>query len=41
MGLVESWVRKLSLRESVGLGLFMGLKAMREHAIMHRDVHHL
>ena len=26
-----------SLRDKIGLGLFMGLRPMREHAITHRD----
>ena len=37
MRLVKSQVRRPSLRESAGLGLFMGLRPMREQAIMHRD----
>ena len=37
MGLVESRDQKSSLRDKVGLGLFMGLRHMRIHAIMHRD----
>ena len=38
MRLVESRDQKPSLRDAVGLGLFMGLRAMREYAITHRDV---
>ena len=38
-GLVESRDQKPSLRDKVGLSLFMGLRAMREHAIMHRDAY--
>ena len=38
MRLVESRVPRPSLRESAGLGLFMGLRPIREHVIMHRDV---
>ena len=34
---MESWVRRSSLRESADLGLFMALRPMREHAIMHRN----
>ena len=37
MRLVESRDQKPLLRDKVGLGLFMGLRAMREHAIRHRD----
>ena len=37
MRLVESQDQMSSLRNIVGLGLFMGLRAMREHAITHRD----
>ena len=37
MGLGESRVRRTSLRASTGLGLFMGLRPMKEHAIMHKD----
>ena len=35
--LVESRGQKPSLRERVGLGLFMGLRPMREHTITHRE----
>ena len=35
--LVESCDQNPSLRDKEGLGLFMGLKPMREHTIMHRD----
>ena len=35
--LVESLDQKPLLRDKVGLGLFMGLRAMREHTIKHRD----
>ena len=35
--LVEFWDQKPSLRDKEGLGLFMGLKAMREHVITHGD----
>ena len=38
MGFVESRDQKLPIRDKVGLGLFMGLRPMREHAITHRDV---
>ena len=38
MGLVECWVLRLSLREIVGLGLFFGLRPVKEHVIVHRDV---
>ena len=37
-GLVESRDLGPSLRGKVGLGLFMGLVVIKEHAIMHRDV---
>ena len=37
MGLVESRVRRPSLREIACLGLFFGLRPMKEHAIAHRD----
>ena len=37
MGLVESQVGGPSLRESAGLGSFVGLRPMRKHAITHRD----
>ena len=37
MGLVESRFLRPSLREIVGLGLFFGLRPVKEHAIMHRD----
>ena len=37
-GLVESRDLGPSLRDKVGLGLFMGLVFIKEHAIMHRDV---
>ena len=35
--LVESRDQKPSLRDKVGLGLFIALRAMREYAITHRD----
>ena len=38
MGLVESQDQEPSLRDTKGLGLFMGLRAIREHAITHRDM---
>ena len=38
MGLVESRLRRPSLKEITGLGLFFGLRPMKEHAIMHRDL---
>ena len=41
MKLVESWDQKPSLRDKVGLGLFMGLRSMREHVITHRDEYSL
>ena len=37
MRLVESQGPKPSLRDKVGLGLFMGLRPMREHVITHKD----
>ena len=37
MGLVESQGPMPSFRDKVGLGLFMGLRPMRKHVIMHRD----
>ena len=37
MGLVESQVLRSSLREIVGLGLFFGLRPLKECAIAHRD----
>ena len=37
MGLVESRVRRLSLREIAGLVLFFGLRPVKEHVIAHRD----
>ena len=37
-GLVESQDQDPTLRDKEGLGLFMGLRAMREHAITHRNV---
>ena len=37
MRLEESRVRRLSLRENAGLGLFMGLRPIREHYITHKD----
>ena len=37
MGLVESWDQKPLLGDKVGLGLFMSLRHMRIHAIMHKD----
>ena len=37
MRLVESRVRRPSLREITGLGLFFGLRPEKEHTIMHRD----
>ena len=37
IGLVESQDQKPSLRDIVGLGLFMGLRHMRIHVITHRD----
>ena len=37
-GLVESRDQNLSLRDKVGLGLFMDLRPMREYAITHKDV---
>ena len=37
MGFVEFWDQKPSLRDKVGLGLLMGLRAIREHTITHRD----
>ena len=36
-GLMESRDQIPSLRDNVGLVLFMGLRAMREHTITHRD----
>ena len=36
-GLVESQDQKPSLKDKVGLGMFMGLRAIREHAITHID----
>ena len=36
-GFVESWYQKPSLRDEVGLGLFIGLRAMREHVVTNRD----
>ena len=41
MGLVESQVQRPPLKGSAGLGLFMGLGPMREHAITHRDAYSL
>ena len=38
MGLVESQVLRPSLREIAGLGLFFGLRPVKEHAIVHKDV---
>ena len=38
MRLVESRDQKHSLRDKVRLGLFMGLRAMRDHTITHRDM---
>ena len=39
IGLVDSHNQKGPLRnKKKGLGLFMGLRPMRVHAIMHRDV---
>ena len=35
---MESRDQNPSLRDKVGLGLFMGLRAMTEDAITHRDV---
>ena len=35
--LVESRDHKSSLRDKGGLGLFMGIRHMRLHAITHRD----
>ena len=37
MGLVESQDQKPSLRNKVGLSLFMGLRPMRKHVITHGD----
>ena len=37
MGLVKPQDQKPSLRDKVGLGLFMGLRPMREHTITYRD----
>ena len=37
MGLVESRDQKPSLRDKEDFGLFMGLRAIREHVIMHGD----
>ena len=37
MRLVESWDQKPLLSDKLGLGLFMGLRAMREHVITYRD----
>ena len=34
---MKSQVRRTSLREITGLGLFFGLKSIKEHAITHRD----
>ena len=34
---MESWVQRPLLRDSTGLGLFMGLRPIREHAITHKD----
>ena len=38
MGLVESRLRRPSPKEITGLGLFFGLRPMKEHTIMHRDL---
>ena len=38
MGLVESRHQKPSLRDKEDFGLFMGLRDIREHVIMHGDV---
>ena len=35
--LVKLWNKKPSLRDKVGLGLFIDLRAMREHTKTHRD----
>ena len=37
MRLVESWVRRPSLREIIGLGLFFNLRLVKEHAIVYMD----
>ena len=37
MGSVESWVRRPLLREIAGLGLFFGLRPMKEPIIAYRD----
>ena len=37
-GLVESWKQESLLRDREGLGLIMGLRAIREHVITHRYV---
>ena len=37
MGLVESRVRRPSLREITGLDLFFSLRPVKEHANTHRD----
>ena len=41
MGLVKSWVQRPPLREIAGLGLFFGLRLVKEHDIVHRDVYSL
>ena len=38
MGLVESRVRRPSLREIADLGMFFGLRSMKEQVIAYRDV---
>ena len=40
MGLVESRVRRPLLREVIGLGLFFGLRPMKEHTIRMRVAYH-
>ena len=37
MGLVESRVRKPLLKEIADLGLFFGLRPMKEHVILYRN----
>ena len=37
MGLVEYWDQKPSLRDKVGLGLFIGLRSKKEHVITHKE----
>ena len=37
MGLVESWDQRPSLREITGLGLFFGLRFVKEHVIAYKD----